>query len=157
MARWATEILIDEGSDVVFQAAGYSGIGVFDAVASGVAETGSTMWAIGVDADEYVNIQDNLFFEETADFWTGRIATSIVKDLEIGVLEAMKRYVETGTPQTVVLSVENGGVDYVTTGGFIDHIVTRLDTAKQALVDGSVALSHDPPEKVRMLDDVIGP
>ncbi len=59
MGRWAAEILINEGSDIVFQAAGFSGHGVFDAVASAAAETGSPMWAIGVDDDEYLNVRAN--------------------------------------------------------------------------------------------------
>jgi hypothetical protein len=57
----------------------------------------------------------------------------------------------------VVLSIENGGVDYVTTGGFIDHIVPELEAAKADVVSGSVVLSTDPPDEIRMLDDVIGP
>jgi hypothetical protein len=57
----------------------------------------------------------------------------------------------------VVLSIENGGVDYVTTGGFIDHIVPELEAAKADVISGAVVLSTDPPDEIRMLDDVIGP
>ncbi len=157
MGRWAAEILINEGSDVVFQAAGFSGHGVFDAVASAAQETGSSMWAIGVDDDEYLNVRANPWFEPVAEFWTAHIATSIVKRLDIGVREAIARFALTGAPQHVVLSIENGGVDYVTTGGFIDHIVAELETAKSDVINGSVVLSTDPLDEIRMLDDVIGP
>ena len=157
MGGWAAEILIDEGSDVVFQAAGFSGHGVFDTVASAAAETGSPMWAIGVDDDEYLNVRANPWFENVAEFWTAHIATSIVKRMDIGVEEAIARFALTGAPQHVVLSIENGGVDYVTTGGFIDHIVPELEAAKADVISGVVVLSTDPPDEIRMLDDVIGP
>lgn len=55
------------------------------------------------------------------------------------------------------MSIENGGVDYVTTGGFIDHIVPELEAAKADVISGAVVLSTDPPNEIRMLDDVIGP
>jgi len=157
MGNWAAEILINEGSDVVFQAAGFSGHGVFDTVASAAAETGSPMWAIGVDDDEYLNVRANPWFENVAEFWTAHIATSIVKRMDIGVEEAIARFALTGAPQHVVLSIENGGVDYVTTGGFIDHIVPKLEAAKADVISGAVVLSTELPEEIRMLDDVIGP
>jgi basic membrane protein A len=157
MGSWAAEILINEGSDVVFQAAGFSGHGVFDAVASEAEETGSSMWAIGVDDDEYLTVRANPWLENVAEFWTAHIATSIIKRLDIGVEEAISRFALSGTPQNVVLSIENGGVDYVTTGGFINHIVAELEAAKADVISGSVVLSTDPPDEIRMLDDVIGP
>jgi DNA-binding SARP family transcriptional activator/basic membrane lipoprotein Med (substrate-binding protein (PBP1-ABC) superfamily) len=157
MGNWGAEVLIKEGSDVVFQAAGFSGHGVFNAVASAAQETGSSMWAIGVDNDEYSNVLANPWFEPVAEFWTAHIATSIVKRIDIGVEEAIARFVLTGTPQLVVLSIENGGVDYVTTGGFIDHIVPELEAAKADVISGAVVLSTEAPEEIRMLDDVIGP
>ena len=157
MGSWGAEILIDEGSDVVFHAAGFSGLGVFNAVASAAAETGSPMWAIGVDEDEYLSVLAKPWLEPVAEFWTAHIATSIVKRLDIGVQEAIARFALTGAPQHVVLSIDNGGVDYVTTGGFIDHIVPELEAAKADVISGAVRLSTETSVEIRMLDDVIGP
>ena len=46
------------GADVVFAAAGTSGVGVFEAAVDMSAETGTQLWAIGVDSDQYETVAD---------------------------------------------------------------------------------------------------
>ena len=45
--------MYDKGADVVYHAAGKSGLGVFDAVEA----AGEGNWAIGVDSDQYLTVE----------------------------------------------------------------------------------------------------
>ena len=157
LGGWGAQVLINEGADVVFQAAGDSGFGVFNAVARSSESTGRPVWSIGVDEDQAVQIGEALFLpEEIKSLWTPHILTSIVKRLDLGVSEAIGQYFTTGSVQLVILDISNGGVNYVTTGGHIDGIVPELNAAKQAVIDGSVVLTTGEAE-ARMLEEVIGP
>ena len=48
--KTAATAMYDKGADVVYHAAGKSGLGVFDAAAA----AGDGKWAIGVDSDQYL-------------------------------------------------------------------------------------------------------
>jgi basic membrane protein A len=83
------------GADVVFHAAGTTGLGVFEAARQ------SGRYAIGVDSDQW-------------DEAPGRVLTSMTKQVDVSVLETVRR-VRDGNWQGGVLEfgLKERGVDYV--------------------------------------------
>jgi DNA-binding SARP family transcriptional activator/basic membrane lipoprotein Med (substrate-binding protein (PBP1-ABC) superfamily) len=152
-------VLIDEGVDVVFHAASRSGEGVFDAIYSESVRTGRLLWAIGVDDDEHAK-----FEAWKSEPWArqiplagrqARTLTSIVKRLEVVVFEAVDNYLTRGEVGDVSISIESGGIDYVTTGGFVDDIGPLLDAAKEDIRNGSVRLVLHGVDEVRHLKELL--
>jgi basic membrane protein A len=122
--KTAAEGQFDAGADVVYHAAGGSGLGVFQAAkaANGL--------AIGVDSDQYKTASADL---------QPVILTSMIKHVDVAVYNFIKSFVDgkplTGT-QTFDLKV--GGVDYSTSGGQVDDIKSKLDDFKKQIVDGTI-------------------
>lgn len=116
----------DAGADVVYHAAGGSGLGVFQAAkaAKGL--------AIGVDSDQYKTASPDL---------QPFILTSMIKHVDVAVYDFIKSIVDgkplTGT-QTFDLKV--GGVDYSTSGGKVDDIKSKLDSYKKQIIDGTITV-----------------
>jgi basic membrane protein A len=123
-----------DGADVIYSAAGASGLGAFEAAAEAGAP--GEVWAIGVDSDQY-----NLVSPELQPY----ILTSMLKRVEVAVYETTKAYAEGNFEagvQTFDLSVD--GVGYSTTGGFIDDITDELDDLKQQIIDGDIEVPSAP-------------
>jgi basic membrane protein A len=123
--KTAAEGMFDAGADIVYQAAGGSGGGVFDAAkaAGGL--------AIGVDSDQaglpaYSGVKDV-------------IMTSMIKKVDVAVFDFLQHYVA-GTVKEgpVIYDLKAGGVDYSTTGGQIDDIKSQLDEYKQKIINGEI-------------------
>lgn len=160
VARWAAEHLYGSGADVVFNVAGTSGYGLFEAAETFSAETGIHVWAIGVDSDEYetINRAGNLLVGvdmETLELWREHIATSALKNLDIGVAQALLNYATTGAPGEPVLDLSNDGIGYATSGGFIDHLVPDIDRAIQAVIVGDVVIDREYEARIILLEDVL--
>ncbi|MBP2704754.1 BMP family ABC transporter substrate-binding protein [Microbispora sp. RL4-1S] len=125
--KTAAQGMYDAGADVVYQAAGGSGGGVFDA-----AKAAGGM-AIGVDSDQaalpaYANVKDV-------------IITSMLKKVDVAVFDFLKNYVD-GTVKAgpTVYDLKAGGVDYSTTGGKVDDIKSKIDDYKQQIIDGKITV-----------------
>jgi basic membrane protein A and related proteins len=118
--------MYDAGADIVYQAAGGSGGGVFEA-----AKTAGGL-AIGVDSDQY----------KTADpAVKDVIMTSMLKKVDVAVYDFIKSVVDdkfTAGPTTYDL--EKDGVGYSTSGGQIDDIVTKLDEYKAKIISGEITV-----------------
>ncbi|GAB2912602.1 BMP family ABC transporter substrate-binding protein [Rhodococcus aerolatus] len=125
--RTAAQGLLDQGADVIYQAAGGSGAGVFEAVA---AKPGSL--AIGVDSDQYKTADPSV---------RDVILTSMVKNVNVGVLDFVKA-VSDGTVKAGVTTYDlaNGGVAYSTSGGKVDDIVPQLDMFSQQIQSGQITV-----------------
>jgi len=124
--KQAAEGMIDDGADLIFQAAGQSGLGAIDAVVA----AGKGHWAIGVDSDQYntVSAQQKPF-----------ILTSMLKRVDTAIYEYIKAFDEENPPSgTIVYDIKVDGVGYSTTGGFVDDIVPQLDEAAADLESGAV-------------------
>lgn len=119
--------MYDAGADVIYQAAGGSGSGVFEA-----AKAAGAM-AIGVDSDQaalpaYAEVKDV-------------IITSMLKKVDVAVYDFIKN-ATAGTVQSgpVVYDLKAGGVDYSTTGGHVDDIKATLDEYKQKIINGEITV-----------------
>lgn len=118
--------MYDAGADVVYQAAGGSGGGVFEA-----AKAAGAM-AIGVDSDQY-NTADPAVRDV--------IITSMLKKVDVAVYDFISTVVDGNfAPGTVTYDLEKDGVGYSTTGGAIDDITDKLDDYKQQIIDGSITV-----------------
>ncbi|HEX6947677.1 MAG TPA: BMP family ABC transporter substrate-binding protein [Acidimicrobiia bacterium] len=126
----------DNGADIIYHAAGLSGSGLFEAAKEHSEATGSKVWAIGVDSDQY-----NTAGEEVRDY----ILTSMLKRVDVAVFEIIKAHIDgnfASGPQTYDLSVD--GVGYATSGGFIDDITDQLDDFKEQIVNGDIEVPTEP-------------
>ncbi len=94
--------MFENGADVVYHAAGKSGLGVFDAVVA----AGEGNWAIGVDSDQYLTADP-----EQQPY----ILTSMLKRIDNAVLEYVTAFDEGGAEGGVALyDLKVDGVGYAT-------------------------------------------
>ena len=118
--------MFDAGADVVYQAAGGSGGGVFEA-----AKTAGGL-AIGVDSDQY-NTADPAVKDV--------IMTSMLKKVDVAVYDFIKSVVDDAfTAGPTTYDLEKDGVGYSTTGGQIDDITTKLDEYKAKIISGEITV-----------------
>ncbi len=92
-------LMLQQGADIIYHAAGETGLGVLDAVYEYAQKTGKTVYAIGVDApQEWVH--------------PGYIVASMIKHVEVAVYKAIND-VATGKFKggIVALGIKEGGVD----------------------------------------------
>ncbi len=121
----------EDGADVVFHAAGGSGDGLFGA-AKEFSAKGKKVWAIGVDSDQALTQPADL-----APF----ILTSMIKHVDVAVYETMKSQAAgTFKGGARVFSAKDGGVDYATTGGYVDDIKAKLDGYKADIASGKIVV-----------------
>ena len=122
----AAQGMYDAGADVVFQAAGGSGAGVFQAASAAKA------FAIGVDSDQALTADASV---------KDVILTSMLKKVDVAVYEFLKT-AGAGSPASgeTVYDLEKGGVDYSTTGGQVDDIKAKIDEYKAKIISGETTI-----------------
>jgi basic membrane protein A and related proteins len=125
--KTAAEGMYDSGADVVYQAAGGSGGGVFEAAKA------ANALAIGVDSDQAA-LPAYAAFKDV-------ILTSMVKDVDVAVFDFLKNY-GAGTVKAgpMVYDLKAGGVEYSLTGGKLDDIKPKLDEYKQKIISGEITV-----------------
>ena len=121
-----TKAQIAQGADVIFAAAGGTGVGVLQTAAD------EGIYSIGVDANQnYLH--------------PGSVLTSMVKRVDQAVFNAFNDGpdMETGF---MVMGLANGGIDYALDEHnaeiFTDDIKAAVEAAKAGIIDGSIAV-HD--------------
>jgi basic membrane protein A len=122
--KLAAEGMYDAGADIVYQAAGGSGTGVFQAAVE------KDKLAIGVDSDQYNTVEADL---------KDVIITSMLKRVDVAVYEFIKSSAAgsfTAGPQ--VFDLKKDGVGYSTSGGKIDDIKAQLEDFKKKIIDGTI-------------------
>ena len=128
--------LYGQGADVVYHAAGGSGLGLFQA-ADEQSTDDQHLWAIGVDADQYETVGDPALQEH--------ILTSMLKRVDVAVDRAIVDFLEGNfTPGAVRLGIAEEGIGYATSGGFIDDIAADLDGYAAQIVDGTIVVPTEP-------------
>ena len=128
--------MYEDGADIVYHAAGGTGAGLFLAAQEQSENTGSKVWAIGVDSDQYhtagPGVQDY-------------ILTSMLKRVDVSIFEMVKSVIDgnvTAGPTVYDLSVD--GVGYSTSGGFVDDIADQLEDFKAQIVSGAIVVPKEP-------------
>lgn len=124
--------MYENGADVVYHAAGKSGLGLFDAVEA----AGEGNWAIGVDSDQYL----------TADpAQQPYILTSMLKRIDVSITEYVGAFADGKAPTGfVTYDLKTGGVDYATSGGNVDDIKDQIDEYKQKIITGEIEVPVEP-------------
>jgi basic membrane protein A len=116
----------DRGADVVFAAAGVTGLGVFDAAE----QTGR--FVIGVDANQnYIK--------------PGRVLTSMLKRSDLAVYETIKAVAEgTFSGGRRVMGLANDGVGYAldeyNRAILTPDIIAKVEEARQGILDGAIVV-----------------
>jgi basic membrane protein A and related proteins len=129
-AKEATLGMFDQGVDVVFAAAGSSGMGVIEAAHD------RGLWAIGVDNDQYLTTEQGL---------RDAILTSMLKNADVGTYSFVRSVAE-GTAEggESVFDLASGGVGYATSGGFVDSIRDEIDAWADRIVAGEITVPSTP-------------
>ncbi|MDJ0497707.1 MAG: BMP family ABC transporter substrate-binding protein [Acidimicrobiia bacterium] len=124
--------MFEDGSDIVYHAAGGSGGGLFQAAKEYSEANNTKVWAIGVDSDQYLTAGEGL---------QEYILTSMLKRVDVAVFSTIQSQVDGEFEGgTVVFDLSVDGVGYSTSGGYIDDITDQLDGLKQEIIDGDIVV-----------------
>jgi basic membrane protein A len=120
--------MYDAGADIVYHAAGGSGIGVFQAAAA------SGNRAIGVDSDQYLTVSDPAL--------QAVIMTSMLKRVDNAVEQFINDYSEGNVQGStdILNDLSTQGIDLARSGGFIDDIQDEIGQYKQQIIDGTITV-----------------
>ena len=128
--KTAAEGMFQGGADVVYQAAGGSGGGVFEA-----AKAANGM-AIGVDSDQAKTAAEGV---------RDVIITSMLKKVDVAVFDFIKSVTEDAFKAgEVVYDLKKDGVGYSTTGGQVEDIKAQLEDYKAKIVSGEIKVPTAP-------------
>ena len=125
--------MYDDGADIIYHAAGQSGLGLF------AAADDANMWAIGVDSDQYEVLSDNPEQQE-------HILTSMLKRVDTAVFDAIQQAVDGSfEPGFQVFGLAEEGVDYADSNPELsDEIKAEMDAAKEAIIAGEITVPEEP-------------
>ena len=143
--------MFDAGADVVFAAAGTSGLGVIEAATQGSTDQ-RHLWAIGVDSDQYETVM-RLPGTVDAEGWQRHILTSVVKRFDRAVYGVLARFARDDfTAGPLQYDLEDGGVDISYSGGHIETLRAELEEVRRGVVDDEIPvpciperIETDPP------------
>ena len=124
--KTAVNTMVTKGADVVFHAAGGTGLGVID----GCKENG--IWAIGVVSDQSVVAPDT-------------ILTSAMKRVDNACYDEAKEILEGGFTQGIqTFTLADGGVDIAPTTDNIDpEVLKKVDEVKEKIISGEIEVPTD--------------
>jgi basic membrane protein A len=130
--KTAAEGLFDGGADVVYHAAGKSGLGLFQAVA----ERGDGYWAIGVDSDQYQTAESDQ---------KPHILTSMLKRVDTAVFDVISEVKDDKfTSGNKTYDLAANGVGYSKSGGFVDDISDKIDGYAEKIKSGEIKVPTAP-------------
>jgi basic membrane protein A len=136
LAREVALSMYEGGADVIYQVAGDSGEGVFQAAKESSQVTGNKVWAIGVDSDQYLTAD-----EATRPY----ILTSMLKRIDTAVSNTIQDFLDGSfTAGLVRFDLANDGVDYATSGGFIDDIIDPLEVYRAQIINDTIQVPDTP-------------
>ncbi|QVQ54769.1 BMP family ABC transporter substrate-binding protein [Spiractinospora alimapuensis] len=122
---------IDAGADVIYHAAGGSGIGVLDSAAE------NEISFIGVDSDQYLTAED-----EQQEF----VITSMIKRVDTAVFDFVASVAD-GTVEGGVtrFNLENDGVDLADTNEeAYAEFADEIEELRQRVIDGDIEVPTEP-------------
>jgi basic membrane protein A len=135
--KTAATNMVTNGADVIFHAAGGTGLGVID----GCKEAG--IWAIGVDSDQSSIAPDT-------------ILTSAMKRVDNGCYQAIKDLIKGDLEGGIITyDLAMGGVDIApTTDNLSDEVLEAVEQAKQDIIDGKIVVPSTKEEFEEKYGDV---
>lgn len=143
----AARELYEQGADIVFAAAGTSGLGVFQAASEVTAESGIFRWAIGVDTDEYETVVERPLGVDPIPLQR-HILTSVVKHSDVVVRDALLAYDRgDAVPGVRTVGLAEGAVDISYSGGFLDSLRPTLESLRRSILAGEIAVPCRPSDR----------
>jgi len=131
-AKVIARTMYDGGADIVYQAAGGSGAGVFEAAKEYSDDNDSKVWAIGTDSDQFFTVSEDL-----QEF----VLTSMLKRVDVSIYDSIVAANEGQCLSGIQeFNLVNNGVGYSTSGGFLDDIVDQLEDFKQRIISGEIVV-----------------
>jgi basic membrane protein A len=124
--------MYDKGADIVYAAAGGSGIGVFQAAKA------SNARAIGVDSDQYQTVGDPSLQPV--------IMTSVLKRVDNAVHAYINDFVggKIKGGSDITNDLKTDGVGLATSGGFIDDIQSQIKAYADKIKSGEITVPTTP-------------
>ena len=124
--------MYDKGADIVYAAAGGSGIGVFQAAKA------SNARAIGVDSDQYQTVGDPTLQPV--------IMTSVLKRVDNAVEAYINDFVDGKIKggSDILNDLKTDGVGLATSGGFIDDIQAQIKEYADKIKSGEIKVPTTP-------------
>lgn len=120
-----------KGADIIYHAAGGSGLGVFEAAKQG------NFMAIGVNSNQNSIAPDNIF-------------ASMLKRVDTATFDAVKSVLDgTFKAETKSLGLAQDGVGYSVEGSNIkipEEIIKKVEDLKQQIINGEIKVPTDIPE-----------
>ncbi len=145
VGRARAAALYDLGADVVFHAAGASGLGVFQAANERSGVLGRHLWGIGVDVDEWREVRP-----EQRD----HVLTSVIKRHDIAALEVAELMITAGPGKAPDLGLAQGAFNVSTTGRHLTaDMIATLDERIEEIASGQIVIPIEPDGPVLVLDD----
>ncbi|HET7683457.1 MAG TPA: BMP family ABC transporter substrate-binding protein [Marmoricola sp.] len=130
--KTAAEGQLDKGADIIYHAAGKSGLGVFQAVTA----AGEGKWAIGVDSDQWKTASADQ---------KKHILTSMLKRIDTAVYDFVKASANDDvTVPAVVYDLKKDGVGYSKSGGYVDDIADQIDEYAAKIKSGEIKVPLQP-------------
>jgi basic membrane lipoprotein Med (substrate-binding protein (PBP1-ABC) superfamily)/DNA-binding SARP family transcriptional activator len=137
--------LYQRGADVLFAAAGFSGFGMFEAAAEQSTATGTHLWAIGVDNDQWFEVD----LEHRP-----HVLTSVIKRGDVASYLLVEHMLDGGDAGTIErLGLAEEGFDYSTEGsGLTAEAIVLLDRFVADVSSGRVQVPTKPLGEILWLD-----
>lgn len=138
--------LYELNADVVFHASGFSGWGLFDAVVDQSESTGRRLWAIGVDNDQWFDVNP-----VQRDY----VLTSVIKRGDNAAYHLIERMLaDDVVGEVAAVGLAEHAFDYSTQGvGMTAEITATLDRAFDDIAEGRIVVSTIPVGEVLDLDE----
>ncbi len=136
-AKEIAAAMYGDGADIVYHAAGGAGAGMFEAAKEHSESSGSKVWGIGVDSDQFNTVDPGV---------QEYVLTSMLKRVDNAVFEIIKAQ-ESGNfaGGNTVYDLKTDGVGYSTSGGFLtDDTIATLEDLKAQIVAGDITVPTDP-------------
>jgi basic membrane protein A len=135
--------MYEQGADIIFAAAGESGVGAFEAAAA-LSTSDRQLWAVGVDTDQYETVLQ-LSGAIHSEAWRRHILTSVLKRVDVANYEIVKDFAEGRfTPGARTFDVANGGLDISFSGGYIEDLRAAVEAARADIVSCRVVVPRLP-------------
>lgn len=134
--------MYNSGIDIIYHASGGTGAGVFEeAIALNEAGEGDKVWVIGVDRDQ---VEDGNY-EDADGNEANCTLTSTLKGVGAAVEDLANRALDDDFPggEHLFYGLADGGVE-ITDGNLSDEALAAVETAKQAVIDGTVEVPETP-------------
>jgi basic membrane lipoprotein Med (substrate-binding protein (PBP1-ABC) superfamily)/DNA-binding SARP family transcriptional activator len=135
------------GADVVFHAAGDAGLGVFRAASEETIAQGVHLWAIGVDADQYLDVDPLL---------RRHVLTSMVKKFDVSVYTTIRDFLEgTLDPTLRWLTLADGALDFSRSGDHLSaEVIAEVNSLREAIVTSMISVPRAPTGRLDPPPDV---